>query len=130
VNPILKKETTMSMKLTNFTKVLFVNFHCNKYATNVLSLPDPMKWIRSHLPVHPRTALPSHVVIFDVLAPRITDFLSIYQPIDTFFHADYNSERVGKNVLLYERINPTRFTKSPPEAVTNPPSNIDDNDIK
>lgn len=66
----------------------------------------PMKWIRSHLPVHPLSALPTHVVLFDTLVPKIAgDFLTIYKPVEIFFHSDYLvSPRGGKNVILYERI--------------------------
>lgn len=65
-----------------------------------------MKWIRSHLPVHPVSVLPTHVVVFDSLAPKIGDFLSIYKPVEVFFHADtVLTNRGGKNVILYERVN-------------------------
>jgi GPI mannosyltransferase 3 len=65
----------------------------------------PMKWIRTHLPVHPISALPTHVVTFDTLAPKISDFLSIYKPIETFFHSDHLlSTKSGNNVILFERI--------------------------
>lgn len=75
---------------------------------------NPMKWIRSHLPVNPVSALPTHVVLYDTLAPRVSDFLSIYKPVEVFFHSDHlASSRGGKNVILYERIDPT---KKPPAA--------------
>lgn len=65
----------------------------------------PMKWIRTHLPVHPISALPTHVVVFDTLVPKIGDFLSIYKPLEIFFHADHLvSQRNGHNVMIYERI--------------------------
>lgn len=65
----------------------------------------PMKWIRSQLPVHPVSALPTHVVIFDTLFPKIADFLTIYRPLMVFSHSDYLlSSRGGKNVLIYERV--------------------------
>lgn len=65
----------------------------------------PMKWIRANLPVHPVSALPTHVVVFDTLAPKISDFLSIYKPVEVFFHSDYLvSPRGGKNVILFERV--------------------------
>lgn len=65
----------------------------------------PMKWIRANLPVHPIDALPTHVVVFDTLAAKISDFLSIYKPVDVFFHSDYLvSPRGGKNVILFERV--------------------------
>uniref|UniRef100_A0A336MML2 Mannosyltransferase n=1 Tax=Culicoides sonorensis TaxID=179676 RepID=A0A336MML2_CULSO len=75
---------------------------------------DPSKWIRSHIPVHPPSSLPSHLVLFDVLAPRISDFLSTYEPVETVFHADYVSgdNRIGKNVVVYERLDVTGSSKS------------------
>lgn len=67
----------------------------------------PMKWIRNHLPARPVEALPTHVVVFDSLVPRIGDFLSIYQKAEVFFHSDYLvSVRGGKNVIIFERISP------------------------
>lgn len=64
----------------------------------------PMKWIRSHLPVHPVSALPTHVVLFDTLVPKISEFLSIYKEREILFHSDHLlSTRLGHNVLIYER---------------------------
>lgn len=88
----------------------------------------PMKWIRGHLPVHPVSALPTHVVVFDTLAPKISDFLSIYKPIEVFFHSEHvESSRNGKNIILFERIE--QIKKSPPkidiEASSLPPSHDD-----
>jgi phosphatidylinositol glycan class B len=84
----------------------------------------PMKWIRSHLPVHPVSALPTHVIVFDSLAAQISDFLSIYKPLEIFFHADYlTSTRNGQNVIIYERIEQVAKKK----VVEEPPAdNIDD----
>lgn len=85
---------------------------------------SPSKWIRSHLPVHPISALPTHVVIFDVLAPQITDFLSTYQPIETIFHSEYANDRIGKNIIVYERVDPSQGPKKRPATLppaTQPP---------
>lgn len=65
----------------------------------------PMKWIRTNLPVHPISALPTHVVVYDSLAPKINDFLSIYKPLEAFFHTDHLlSPRMGHNVIIFERV--------------------------
>lgn len=73
----------------------------------------PMKWIRANLPVHPTSALPTHVVVFDTLASKISDFLSIYKPLEIFFHSDYLvSARGGKNVIIFERVQQTTPVKS------------------
>lgn len=77
---------------------------------------DPMGWIRKNLPVHPRSALPSHVIAFDSLEPRIKDFLSVYRPKESFFHSDYTTDRVGGNVVIYERFDPTKPTTEVPIA--------------
>lgn len=82
----------------------------------------PMSWIRKNLPVHPISALPTHLVVFDTLAPRISDFLSIYKPVEVFFHSEHLvSTRGGKNVILYERVE----TK-PPKQQAKPPTNTND----
>lgn len=75
---------------------------------------DPMSWVRKNLPVHPRSALPSHVVAFDNLEPQIKDFLSVYEKKETFFHTDYKTDRVGEYVVIYERFDPTRTTTPAP----------------
>uniref|UniRef100_A0A182UQ54 Mannosyltransferase n=1 Tax=Anopheles merus TaxID=30066 RepID=A0A182UQ54_ANOME len=67
---------------------------------------NPMGWVRKNLPVHPLSALPTHVVTFDVLEPQLKDFLSIYQEKVSFFHTDYPTERVGGFVKVYERYDP------------------------
>lgn len=73
----------------------------------------PMNWIRKHLPVRPLKVLPTHVVLYDTLAVRISDFLSIYQPVEAFYHSHYlTSTRGGKNIILYERIE----MESPPNS--------------
>lgn len=91
---------------------------------------NPASWIRSHFPVYPKTALPSHVILFDNLQSRISDFLANYKQIHSFFHADvstwspstfiqhfqnqlmngsinpqlqFTTDRVGGNVLIFER---------------------------
>lgn len=83
----------------------------------------PMSWIRKNLPVHPVTALPTHVVVFDTLAPKIQDFLSIYKPLEVFFHSDHLvSSRGGKNVILFERIDQASKAKKNDQAEV-PPQN-------
>ncbi|XP_052866537.1 GPI mannosyltransferase 3 [Anopheles cruzii] len=84
---------------------------------------NPMGWIRRNLPVHPRSALPTHVVAFDVLEPQIKDFLSIYHEKASFFHTDYPTERVGQYVKVYERFDPnaaptTTTTTAAPSSAT------------
>lgn len=66
---------------------------------------NPASWIGSHFPVYPKSALPSHVILFDNLQPKISKFLSSYKQIHQIFHSDANfvTERVGANVLVFER---------------------------
>lgn len=49
---------------------------------------DPMKWIEFNIPVHPIEELPQFVVMFDILEPRILQFLSVYKRIETIRHAE------------------------------------------
>uniref|UniRef100_A0A182PZW1 Mannosyltransferase n=1 Tax=Anopheles farauti TaxID=69004 RepID=A0A182PZW1_9DIPT len=86
---------------------------------------NPMGWIRKNLPVHPLSALPSHVVAFDVLEPQIKDFLSIYQERATFFHTDYPAGRVGGYVKVYERFDPNAAPVAA-STTTNAPSVVDE----
>lgn len=79
----------------------------------------PMKWIRANLPVHPLSVLPTHVVVFDTLASKISDFLSIYKPLEIFFHSDYLvSARGGKNVILFERVQQASLKPQEPTEQT------------
>ncbi|XP_058130543.1 GPI mannosyltransferase 3 [Anopheles ziemanni] len=89
---------------------------------------NPMGWVRKNLPVHPVSALPSHVVAFDVLEPQIKDFLSIYREKVSFFHTDYPSERVGQFVKVYERYDPnaTPRTTTTTTTTTTPLPVVDD----
>lgn len=65
----------------------------------------PMSWIRKHLPVRPIKSLPTHVVLYDTIANRISEFLSIYKPVEIFEHSDYlTSIKGGKNIIIYERM--------------------------
>lgn len=84
---------------------------------------DPTKWIRGHMPVNPISALPSHLVLYDVLAPKITDFLSTYQPVETIFNSEYlgGDQRIGKNIIIYERIDPSQPPKPKKQPMTPPP---------
>ncbi|XP_055373326.1 GPI mannosyltransferase 3 [Condylostylus longicornis] len=65
----------------------------------------PDRWLRSHIPSYPKTAMPTHVVLFDSLESKISDFLTNYYLIDRIHHTDYADERVGNYVLVFERKN-------------------------
>lgn len=67
----------------------------------------PAAWLRSHLPVHPPSALPTHVVLYDVLVDEVTAFLAAnYRQALRLEHAQLivGDERIGKHVLVYERV--------------------------
>lgn len=94
----------------------------------------PMHWLRSHIPMHPRTALPSHVVLFDSLSDKISEFLTNYKLLHNIEHAEVNKlsdsqvllnewssalgtkppsltsllqlveSRIGKSILVYQRL--------------------------
>lgn len=71
---------------------------------------EPAKWLRSHLPVYPVSALPTHVVLFDVLRDRVAEFLTAnYRPVLSIAHKqmETDDERVGDMVLVYERLTDT-----------------------
>lgn len=49
---------------------------------------SPAYWLRSHIPSYPRTAMPSHVILFEPLLPKITDFIKNYNVSQKIFMAD------------------------------------------
>lgn len=63
---------------------------------------NPNLWLRTHFP--PNGTLPSHIVGYDVLVPWISDILSRYKPLYRIFHTSFPSERVGKYVIIHERV--------------------------
>lgn len=64
---------------------------------------DPAFWLRKNIPSYPKTALPTHLVMYDSLAPKIVDFLLEYDEVFKTFHTEYPSKRIGKNIVVYER---------------------------
>ncbi|XP_067644783.1 GPI mannosyltransferase 3-like [Eurosta solidaginis] len=95
---------------------------------------SPVHWLRSHIPSHPRSAMPSHIVLFEPLAPVINEFLVNYKVIHRVVNANVNenvspqllmqewsrilkekevdvhtlmknvNNRIGKNILVYQRL--------------------------
>uniref|UniRef100_A0A6P4ELS6 Mannosyltransferase n=1 Tax=Drosophila rhopaloa TaxID=1041015 RepID=A0A6P4ELS6_DRORH len=95
---------------------------------------DPVHWINSHIPVHPLTALPTHVVMFDPLAENISVFLRNYRLLHRIEHAEvirlegsqalvdewsqalgaqspnlasllqHRQSRTGRSILVYQRL--------------------------
>lgn len=51
---------------------------------------EPAAWIRSHLPVHPKSALPTHVILFDSLVDKIAAFLKGFRKVYEFEHTQVN----------------------------------------
>ncbi|SPP84917.1 GPI mannosyltransferase 3 isoform X1 [Drosophila guanche] len=49
---------------------------------------SPNHWLNSHIPIHPRTALPTHVVLFDSLTEKIGEFLTNYKLLHSIEHAE------------------------------------------
>lgn len=93
----------------------------------------PMHWLRSHIPVHPITAQPSHVVLFDSLDKKISEYLINYKLLHSIEHAEVKKlvespllhdlstalgtqlpnvasllqhvqSRTGKSILVYQRL--------------------------
>lgn len=87
---------------------------------------NPAAWIRSHVPVYPKTAMPTHTILFDSLQPQITEFLKSYKLVETINHSEYTDRRVGHHVLLYERVSDELLKKPTDEPNPfNPPGNLD-----
>lgn len=64
----------------------------------------PAAWIRSHIPVYPPSALPTHIILFDNIEKQLEEFLKKYKLIDTLPHSEYVNDRIGHNVLVYEHV--------------------------
>ncbi|XP_031641017.1 GPI mannosyltransferase 3-like [Contarinia nasturtii] len=87
---------------------------------------NPVAWLRSHVPVHPKSAMPSHAVLFDCLQPKIKEFLQNYKVINNISHSEFTTDgRVGHNVLLYERITHISPKKSNGDEQRKKPYNSD-----
>lgn len=56
---------------------------------------DPAAWIRSHIPVYPPAALPSHVILYESLVDKLKDFLAKYKHAESFFHTEVKRYRMG-----------------------------------
>nr|XP_036215464.1 GPI mannosyltransferase 3 isoform X2 [Bactrocera oleae] len=95
---------------------------------------SPVHWLHSHIPSYPRTAMPSHIVLYEPLAPVINEFLINYKILHRVFNAEVNENiqpqhilnewsrvlkdedvniesllknvrnRIGKNILVYQRL--------------------------
>lgn len=89
---------------------------------------NPAAWLRAHIPVYPKSAMPTHTVLFDSLRPQIGEFLKSYRLIETVRHSNYTDSRVGHNVLLYERIVDVPVKQEPNlfNAADTKPSNRDE----
>ncbi|KAL7744482.1 hypothetical protein ACLKA6_001855 [Drosophila palustris] len=71
----------------------------------------PMHWLQSHFPVHPRTALPTHVVLFDSLTDQITEFLTNYELLDSIEQTELN--KLGDSQALLNEWASALGTKTP-----------------
>lgn len=96
---------------------------------------DPLEWYRFHIPVYPRTAMPTHLIMFDKLVEKLPEVLINYQQIIDIQHTDVRfsisifrlkficrslklflyfriqyplTDRIGNKVLVYERVNPNQ----------------------
>lgn len=95
---------------------------------------SPVHWLRSHIPSYPRTAKPTHVVLYEPLAKDINEFLVDYKLLYRITNAEVNdnvdpqlvlnewyalikqkqlnvdsllqhvNSRTGKNILVYQRL--------------------------
>lgn len=92
---------------------------------------DPALWLRKNYPVFPRSSLPTHVVTFDILVPKIQDFLSIYKQTITLFHSDMSTDRVGKYIEVFERFDAAENSKPDPLIIqpSAPPSSFQKDEL-
>lgn len=95
---------------------------------------SPVHWLRSHIPSYPRSAKPSHVVLYETLADKIYEFLVDYKQLNRITNAEVNqnvdpqivlndwsalakakqlnvdsllqyiNSRTGKHILVYQRL--------------------------
>lgn len=49
---------------------------------------DPLAWYKFHIPVYPRSATPSHLILFDNLVDKLPEVLVNYRQIHAIAHAD------------------------------------------
>lgn len=71
----------------------------------------PMRWLHSRIPVHPLTALPTHVVLYDSLREEISEFLTNYKLLHQIQHVEVN--RLSESQALIDGWSTTLGTKSP-----------------
>lgn len=64
----------------------------------------PDAWLRYHIPSYPKTAMPTHVVLYEPLAAKISEFLLNYRVLHKVPNGEYVQPRTGRNVLVYQRI--------------------------
>lgn len=65
---------------------------------------SPKTWIRSNVPSYPRTAMPSHVVMYEPLASQLNEFLLNYKVLERIENAEVN-KNVQPQILLNEWTN-------------------------
>lgn len=71
----------------------------------------PMRWLHSRIPVHPLTALPTHVVLYDSLREEISEFLTNYKLLHQIQHVEVH--RLSESQALIDGWSTTLGTKSP-----------------
>lgn len=71
----------------------------------------PMRWLHSRIPVHPLTALPTHVVLYDSLKEEISEFLTNYKLLHQIQHVEV--KRVIDSQALLDGWSSTLGTKTP-----------------
>lgn len=69
---------------------------------------DPLTWYRSHIPVYPKTAMPTHLIMFDNLVEKLPEILVDYQQIHNVDHAEVSVQFCF--FLLYVRLVRSRYS--------------------
>lgn len=63
----------------------------------------PMRWLSDNYINVERNKMPTHVILFDSISPKITKFLQNFQIIAKVFHAHFPQSNYGKYIFVYRR---------------------------
>ncbi|XP_066593990.1 GPI mannosyltransferase 3 [Prorops nasuta] len=62
---------------------------------------QPMEWLKENY-INQNVSNPSHIVTFDHLIPKISDYLEEYELIAKIFHTYIPQSNYGKHILVYK----------------------------
>lgn len=65
---------------------------------------QPMKWLEDNYPAKSNVKMPSHLIIYDNVASRISKFLRDYKPFVRIFDTHFpQNSNYGENIVVYKR---------------------------